>query len=68
VVLPVLLSIGYRATELLACGFGEPLGFTEKHKDPRPCGNLVEYLVIRTKQPSTHAQKSQKKNTTATKS
>jgi hypothetical protein len=30
VVLPVLLSIGYGATELLACGFGKPLGFTEK--------------------------------------
>ena len=29
-VLPVLLSIGYGATELLACGFGKPLGFTEK--------------------------------------
>ena len=29
-VLPVLLSIGYGTTELLACGFGKPLGFTEK--------------------------------------
>jgi hypothetical protein len=30
VVLPVLLSIGYGTAELLACGFGKPLGFTEK--------------------------------------
>jgi hypothetical protein len=27
---PVLLSTGYGATELLACGFGKPLGYTEK--------------------------------------
>jgi hypothetical protein len=30
VVFPVLLSIGYGATELPACRFGKPLGFTEK--------------------------------------
>ena len=40
-VLPVLLSIGYGATELLACGFGKPLGFAEKHaRCPAACQGI----------------------------
>jgi hypothetical protein len=33
VVLPVLLSIGYGAMELLLVGLGKPLGFTEKDNE-----------------------------------